>query len=112
MSDQRGQRRDEPRLVLVVGVHHHDDIRAGAQRLAVAGLLVGAVARVDRVADRVEAEALGDGEGGVVARIVDQHHVVDHVAGNRAIARRQRALGTIGGHDDDDALSVDHDGFP
>ena len=38
--------REQPRIVLIVGVDHHHDIGAGGQRLAIAGLLVAAIAVV------------------------------------------------------------------
>ena len=105
---ERGERGDEPRLVLIVGVQHHDDVRARGERGGIAGLLVGAVARVGAVADRLQPEALGDGERRVVAGVVDEEHVIDDVVRDCAIARLEGLLRAVGGHDDDCALTVDH----
>ena len=52
--DRRDELGDDPRLVLAVGVQHHDHVRVALQRLEVARLLVAAVADVVRVPDDVE----------------------------------------------------------
>ena len=62
-GDRLDERRDARRVVLVVGVEHHDDVGAGLERRVVARLLVAAVAPVLGVDDDVEAELAGDVDG-------------------------------------------------
>ena len=65
--DRLDQGRDPGRVVLVVGMEHHDDVGTGLQRRVVARLLVAAVAPVLGVDDDVETELPGDVDG-LVAR--------------------------------------------
>ena len=77
----------QPRVVLVVGVDHHDDLGAVAQRPHVAGLLRRAVAAVGRVAEHVEAVARARRARLVGRRVVDQQRAV---GGARPASRRRR----------------------
>ena len=106
--DHRRHRGDQPRLVLVVRMQHDDDVGAVRERERVARLLVAAVAAIGRMPVRRDAEAPGDRNGGVVAGIVDEQHFVDDVVRDRFVARCERLLRVIRGHDDDDLLSVQH----
>ena len=59
VQDGRDHLGDAGGVVLVVGVEHHDHVRARAQGAVVAGLLVAAVAEVLAVDEDLEAEQLG-----------------------------------------------------
>ena len=66
-DDRRDELREQARVVLEVGVDHHHDLGAGAQRLRVAGLLVGAVTVVPVVDENLKSELARDLEGFVRA---------------------------------------------
>ena len=95
------------RCVLVVGVEHDDDIGASGQSFAVAGLLVASVAVVAVVLKDEEAEAAAEIDGMVGTVIVDQDADVDQ-ARQFIDGDLQSLLRIVGGHDDRDALAVDH----
>ena len=83
VDDRRDQLRDQPGLVLAVGMQHDHDLGAALKRLEVARLLVAAVADVVRVPDHVDAELAGDLERLVGGAVVDEDHLVDAVARDR-----------------------------
>ena len=107
-DDRLDERRDARRVVLVVGVEHHDDVGAGLERRVVARLLVAAVAPVLRVDDDVEAEVPGDVDGLVLRHVVDEDDLVDDVVRDVGVGALERQGRVVGGHDDDDALSLGH----
>ena len=111
VGDHRGHRRDKQRRVLVVRVHHHDDVRAKLERTPVTGLLVAPVAEVALVADGLEAEPVGQRDRLVGAGVVDEHDLVDDVAVQLRQRARQRGLGVVGGHHDSDSATVEHLGI-
>jgi hypothetical protein len=92
-------------------MQHHHDVGPLAQGLGIAGLLVAAVAAVLRMLEGQDAEAAGLGHGAVVARVVDQQHLVDHVARDVAIRLLQGLGRAEGGQHHHDLLSVKHDRF-
>ena len=87
-ADDFGKQRG---IVLIIRVDHHDDIGAGVQRLAVAGLLVGAVAVVAVVNEQLQAQFARDAGGFVFAAVVDQDHQVHHVVRQVGIGHVQRS---------------------
>ena len=89
-------------IVLVIGVHHHDDGGAGAQGLAVAGFLVGAVAVVAVVDEQFEAHFAGDLGGFVGTAIVHQDDQIDHLARQIGVGHVERLGGIVGRHDHHD----------
>jgi hypothetical protein len=68
-----------------------------ASAAVVARLLVGAVAFVDRVADRIEARARGDPQRRVVARVVHERTSSTTSCGMAPIARCERLLARYAG---------------
>ena len=60
-------------------MNHDDDVRAGAQRLAIAGLLVRAVPVVPIVNEQLQAEFARDRDRLVLAAIVDEEDHIHHV---------------------------------
>ena len=88
-------------------MHHDDDIGAGGQRLAIAGLLVAAVAVVFVVDEDQQAKLLGELDRLVLAVVVDQDASI-HQVGNLPHRRFQRHLGVVGRHHHGYAFSVDH----
>ena len=60
------------------------------------------------MAVRDDAELARDRERRIVAAVVDEQHAVDDVVRNRRVALRERLLGAVRGHDDGDAVSVQH----
>ena len=101
-EDRRDEVGDPGRVVLVVGVEHHDDVGAPLERPVVAGLLVAAVAQVLAVDDDLEAELAGDLDGLVLRHVVDEDHVVDEVVRDVGVRPLERLGRVVGGHDDDD----------
>ena len=100
--DGGDERRDARRVVLVVGVEHHDDVGAGRERRVVARLLVAAVAPVLAVDDDVEAELPGDLDRLVARHVVDQDDLVDEVVRDVGVRPLERPGGVVGGHHDDE----------
>lgn len=97
--------RHQPRVVLVVGVDHHDIVRAPVERLPIAGLLVSAVAQVLLVPNQGDRQPLGDLRGLVPARVVDHDHLVATVVGEPGEGELQGLRRIVGGHDYDGAFA-------
>ena len=93
---------DDPRLVLAVGVQHHDHVRVALERLQVARLLVAAVADVVRVPDDVQRQLARQLDGVVGGGVVDEDDLVDPAARDARDGRLERLRRVAGGHDDDD----------
>src|SRR5581483_3244549 len=108
--DQPRHRRDELRRVLVVGVHHDDDVGAFLEREPVAGLLVRTVAAVLRMrVDPRLRQRSRERDRLVVARVVDHDHPVDDAGSHRVVVGpAERPCRVVRGHDDDHLLAVDH----
>ena len=85
------------RLVLVVGVHHHDGVRPVADAAHVAGLLVGAVAPVRGMGDHLEPLLQRDGDGLIATGVVDDERAVGRLDVDRGGNRGQRRLGVVRG---------------
>src|ERR1019366_5467680 len=63
----------EQRCVLIIGMDHDDDVGAGGQSFAVAGLLIAAIAVVAIVNEGLQAEPVRDFEGAIGTVIVDEN---------------------------------------
>ena len=90
------------RIVLVVGMDHHHDIRAALEGRPVAGLLVSAVSAVPLVPDDVQAEATRFLDRVVARGVVHQDHVVHGFSRNVRERARQGLLRVVGRHDHGD----------
>jgi len=88
-------------------VDHDDDVGAGGQGFAIAGLLVASVAVVAVVDEILETEFLRHFHGAVFAVVVDEDAGVDDF-GQLADGLLKSFLRVVGGEDDRDALGVDH----
>jgi len=108
--DHRGERRDESRIVLVVGADHDDDVGVEPERLGVAGLLVAAVPEVGGVDERAQPERAGGRGGAVVAGVVDQEHVVHDVRRQVRDRLPERPRGVAGRQDHHHLPAVDQGG--
>src|SRR5438105_1260470 len=93
---------DERGVVLIVGVDHDDDVGAGAQRLRVARLPIGAVAVVAVVHEDLEPELPRDFERRVGRAVVHEDHEVDRVLRQLLVGHAQRPAGVVRRHHDDD----------
>jgi len=89
-------------------VDHHHDVGALRQGNGVAGLLVGSVAAVPGMDDRVDAEALRDRRSAVGAGVVDQDDIVDDFMRNFRISTLKRLAGILGGKHHCDFQAIDH----
>src|SRR5262249_9541014 len=89
---------EERRVVLIIGVDHHDDVGAGAKGFAVAGFLIGAVAVVAIVNEQFQSKLAGDLGGLIGAAVVHQDDQVDHIAGQVRIGHVEGFGGVIGRH--------------
>ncbi len=109
VGDDGAHGQDELRGVLVIRVHHDDDVGTKLQRFCIAGFLIAAVAAVHLVNDDMaNADALGHLNGIVGAFIVHEHYLVHHVHRYLAISALQRERGAVSGEDDDYFFTVEH----
>ena len=102
--DEADRVRDDPAVVLVVGMDHDDDVGPAFQGVAVARLLIAAVAAVLRVDDDRQAHLAGHLDGAVLAAVVHEDDLIDAAGGHVGQRGGQRALGVVGRHDGDDAM--------
>ena len=100
-DDRLDELGDDPRLVLAVGVEHHDDVGVALERLEVARLLVAAVADVVRVPDDVQRQLARELDGVVGRGVVDEDDLVDPRLGDAVDGRLERLGGVARGHHDD-----------
>ena len=100
--DRLDEPRDDPRLVLAVGVQHHDHVGVALQRLEVARLLVAAVADVVGMPDEVQRQLARELDRVVGRGVVDEDDLVDPAARDPGHRRLERPGGVAGGHHDDD----------
>src|ERR1019366_3132550 len=89
-------RRCQKRRVLIVGMDHDDDVGAGGQCFAVAGLLIAAIAVVAVVDKRLQTEPVRDFESAIGTVVVDQNADIDQV-GQVPNRRFQRLLRVVRG---------------
>ena len=108
-DDRFDDLRNQPRIVLIVGVHHDHDVGPGAQRLRVARLLVRAITVVLVMDEDLEAELPGDLEGGVGGAVVHEDHEADGVLRQFLVCQAERPPRVVGGHHDDDLRLRLHD---
>ena len=94
---------NDPRVVLVVGMDHHDDVGAPLERRPVARLLVCPVAPVARVDDDVDPETARDLDRPVPGRVVHEDDVVHEVLRDVVVRLLEGPLRVVSGHDDGDA---------
>lgn len=71
--------RDQPGVVLVVGMDHDDDIGTIAQGVGVTRLLVSPIPPVRRVDDYLEAILECDARGLIRTSVIDHHRLIDGV---------------------------------
>ena len=110
IGNHRDHRRDQFRGVLVVRMHHHDDIRAFFQRKCVTGLLICSVPSVDGMGVHLHTlQILGDRGSPIVAGVVDEDDEVhDALRHDFLIGPEQRLLGVVGRHHHNDFFVFKH----
>ena len=89
-------------------MEHDDDVAPQRERLAIAGLLVGAVAKVLAMAKGLDPQLPRQGDGAVGAGVVDQDHVVDDIPRDLLPGLLQRLFRLVGGKDHGNRLAVEH----
>src|ERR1700722_4818735 len=107
VGDHAGHRHDQQRRVLVVGMEHDDNVRAGGQSLTVAGLLVTSVAIVAVMLEHVQTQAARQIDSVVGTVIVHQDAHVDKI-GQFSHGGLESLLRVVSGHGNRDALGVNH----
>jgi hypothetical protein len=86
---------------------HDDNVGAGVQSFAIAGLLIASVAVVAVVLEDVQAKAMRDIHGLIGAVVVNQNADV-HQVGQFPHCSLKSLLRVVSGHNDCDAFAVDH----
>ena len=86
---------------------HDDDVSAGGERFAIAGLLIAAVSVVTIVGEALQAELTRNFKSTVGAVVVDENADIDQ-AGQFPHRRCQRFFRVVSGQDDGNAFAVDH----
>ena len=113
LRDHARHRRNQLRRVLVIGVHHDDDVGALIERELITGLLVAAVSEILRMHVHHHAlEAAGQPRRVVLAGIVDDDDQIDDVVRDHFAPRFfDGVLRVVGGHDDHDPGLLRHHSF-
>jgi len=93
-------------------VEHDDDVRAEAERLGVAGLLVRPIAAVGCVDECPQADALRNFDGLVAARVVRDDDLIDQIERNLPVGLFEGPGGVVGRHHDRDSLAVKQFALP
>ena len=93
-------------MVLIVGMHHHDDVGAGAQCGVVTGLLIAAVATIRVVPQHAQSQARPELSGVVSAAVIGQDDFVDCVRRDIRQCTLERPTGIVGRHHCDDACAT------
>ena len=109
-GDHRRHGGDELWRVLVVGMHHDDDVAAVLDRQPVAILLVATVAEVGGMpVDDSVGQRLCDPQRLVVTGVIDHDHEVHDLLRHRlVVGPPQRGLRVVGGHHHDDFSTFVH----
>ena len=95
--------------VLIIGMEHDHDIRAQVQRLFITGLLIGAIALILLMNDHMlDAQFFRFCLGVVIAKIVNDDHLVHDIKGDFIEGLFERFFGIISRHHHDDFLFIDH----
>ena len=110
VGDHGRHRGYQQRRVLVVRVHHDDDVRSQPECLPVAGLLIPPVALVELVTDRLQAEFTGERDGLVAAGVIDEHDLVNDLGVKLGYRSRKCRLRVIGGQHDGYSTGINHAG--
>lgn len=66
-------------VILIIWVHHHNDVRPSFEGFPIAGFLIRTVAVVAVVNEQLEPQFTGDLNGLIGAAIVDKDNQIDHV---------------------------------
>jgi hypothetical protein len=74
--DKRHSMGYDPRVILIVRVNHHNDVRPVFQTIAVAGFLVTAVTAITVMDQNLQSHAAGQGHRSVGAPIIHEQDVV------------------------------------
>ncbi len=110
VADHRNHRRQKLRRVLVIGMDHHHDVRAGGERETITGLLIPTVARVLLMHVDLHALQPARHRHRVIAALVihedDQIH--DLLLAHFVVSLAHGSGGVIGRHDDDHFFSAIH----
>src|SRR3989338_3238395 len=91
-------RGDELGRVLIIGMQHDDDVGSELERLVVAGLLIGAIPAILRVADDMSyPEFACDFACAIVACIIYENHLINDVEGDLGVRPTKSRLGVVRG---------------
>ncbi len=94
--------------VLVVRVHHSDNVGVEFKNGGVATLLVASMPKVALMADGAQTQPLSEGGSVIRAVVVDQNHLVDDLAIHLSDGLLKRLCRVVSRHDDNDPLSENH----
>src|SRR5581483_8080486 len=110
--DETDGMRNDPAIVLVIRVNHHDDVGATGQGFAVAGFLVAAVAPIAWMGNDRQAHLPSDAYRLIFAAVVHQDNFIDGTSRNIGQRGCQGPLSVIGRHDGDHSLRAPRHTFP
>ena len=107
-GDHGCHRGNQARRILVVGMHHHHDVRAAAKRLAVAGLLIPAVTLVPAVHNGVDAEPPRHLRRVILGGVIHEDRFRNNIGIDLAKGALQCPFRVVGRKNDDYLLAADH----
>ena len=105
-SDKTYGKRYHLRVVLIIGVNHHNDIGVGFQDGIVTSFLVGAVTPIFLVDEDVESEISSNFDSSVGAAIITDYYLVGSTEWDITYGFFQSEFGVVGRHYNDNFLSM------
>src|SRR5207253_8323064 len=106
--DHARHRGYQPRVVLVVGMEHHDDIGAVPEEFSIARFPVCAVPEIAGVGVHIEAELPGGVDSPIGAGVIDEEDVVGDPGRDVLEGPGEGRLGIVSRQDDDHLLPEEH----
>jgi len=87
-------------------MHHDDDVGSALESEAITGLLIPAVAAIDRMDHGLNSERARHRGRAIRAEVVDQNDIVDQVPGDFRVGRFEGAGRIVGRQYHGDALAI------
>ncbi len=108
VDDHRDHRKEEARVVLVIGMQHGDDVGLACDRRPITRFLIRSIPAIFGMHDGCNPEVPGNLCRIIGAAVVHEDDLIHEVVGDSSVCRNERLRRIVGGHHDNDLLSVEH----